>query len=629
MAYNSDIIDPSANTRRSIPQVSVWNDRFAFTLETLTMALLLGTICMTVFQVGLRFSTGKSIVVLDELSRWLFVWMVFMGVPASIARGESLKIDFFSNSLGVRMQGIHTLIVNSAIATTTFFLVVHGVDVASNAVFLSPALQWPTKVLEASIPICGILLLVAIFLNQSKTSEQFLAGIWPILIGGAIFALIRFGLGDADFGLSSTGMIVIVTMSLVFLAVPIGFAVICGSFMALQSQGDIMIGVVTQTLTSSINSFLLLAVPFFIVAAGIMNGGGITERLVRFATSLVGHFRGGLGYVNITTNTMMAGVSASSFADAAAVAKILGEPMTKQGYPRGFTAALTGSAAITANLIPPSLALILYAALANVSVGTLFIAGVIPGLLMALTLSAVVYIQSRRFGFGRGASSRATWSLRGHAFWVSIPALIVPFGVVGGLRAGMFTTTEAGAIAVVYALIVGLIAYRELPIKNILPIIRESSVQVSSILFVVAASGPLSWILVSEQAPQALAGWISNLTDNPIYVLLLLNGLLLCVGLFIEVVAAMIVLVPLLLPIAVAVGVDPTHFGIVIVVNLMLGSLTPPMGIMAFITAKVVDVPVIEVFKASVPFLIGLAVLLMLLTFIPAFSLFLPNLING
>jgi len=411
-----------------------------------------------------------------------------------------------------------------------------------------------------------------------------------------------------------------IAFSLILLEVPVAFALALGAFAAFSPLGDTMLVIVPQNMASSLNSFTLLAIPFFIMAAAVMNVAGITTRLIGLATVLVGHLRGGLGQANVVTNTLLAGVSGSSTADASAIAKLVVPEMEKRGYDRAFGCALTSASSTLANLIPPSLGLIIYAALASVSVGALFVATIVPGLLAAAALMLVVHFVSRSRGFG-GDMPRATWADRGRALGQAVPALLLPLIIVGGVRLGVFTATEAGAIALIYAVLCGLFFYRVLTGRNFLEAVRESTFDTIIIVVIIAAAAPFAWVLAAEQVPQKIAAAMTAFSSNAFVLLLLINVFLLVVGLFMEMIAAMVILVPILVPIIVAAGVSPVQFGVVLVMNLVIGALTPPMGVLVFTTARVGRANVVDVFRAILPFTLALIGVLMLVTYVPALTM--------
>jgi C4-dicarboxylate transporter DctM subunit len=404
------------------------------------------------------------------------------------------------------------------------------------------------------------------------------------------------------------------------LPISVAFALSFGAFAAFAPFGKMLLVTVSQNMAASLNSFTLLAIPFFILAAAVMNAGGITPRLVDLAMQLVGHLRGGLGQANVVTNTMLAGISGSSTADASTIAKLLVPEMAKRGYSRAFAAALTAAAATIANLIPPSLGLIVYAALASVSVGALFVATIVPGLMVSAALMTTVWVISRARGYG-GDMPKASLHDRMTSLGLAIPALILPAIIVGGVRFGVFTATEAGAIAFVYALFCGSLLYRKLTVANLIAAIRESVFDTAVIVVIIAAAAPFAWVLAYEQVPQKIAEELGVLIERPWLLMLAINGFLLIVGLFMEMIASMVILVPILVPLVVAAGYDPVQFGIVLVMNLVIGALTPPLGVLVFTTARVGGANQTETFKAVTPFTLAMIAVLLAVSYIPAVTL--------
>lgn len=294
--------------------------------------------------------------------------------------------------------------------------------------------------------------------------------------------------------------------------------------------------------------------------------------------------------------------------------------MEQRGYHPNFSCAITSASSVLANLIPPSLSLILYGALASASVGALFVATIVPGLLVAGALMAVVFIVSIRKGYGRDVE-RAAGRERMAAFYKASPALLLPIGIVGGVRLGIFTATEAGAMAVFYGIVIGFLFYGQIRLNALADSVRESLHDAIAVMFIVAAASPFAWVLATEQAPQKIAAILGEMASQPLLLLLLTNIFLLIVGLIMELVAAMVILVPILVPIITAAGIDPIHFGIVLVINLVMGALTPPMGMLVFTTARVAQASVAGVFYATVPFLLSIIAVLFLVTYVPALSL--------
>jgi C4-dicarboxylate transporter DctM subunit len=334
---------------------------------------------------------------------------------------------------------------------------------------------------------------------------------------------------------------------------------------------------------------------------------------------------GGIAYVNVVTNAMMAGISGSAVADAAALSKMLVKPMEDNGFRRGFACALTASASTMAHLIPPSIGLIIYGALASASVGALFVAGIVPGLLVAVALLLATFLTARKLPVTELRESVRHLG-RGRVLARALPALALPVAIVGGVRAGLYTATEAGAMAAAYALLLGAAVFRELSWRDILPTARSVVVDTITVVFLVAAAAPFAWTLATEQVPQSIAAAISHISDNPVVLLIMINVFLLAVGCFMDMIAAMVILVPIFLPIIKAAGVDPIQFGVIVVLNLIIGGLTPPFGIVAFVAARVGKAPIAEVFRAITPFFFALLAVLFVVTYFPAISLSLVRL---
>jgi tripartite ATP-independent transporter DctM subunit len=373
------------------------------------------------------------------------------------------------------------------------------------------------------------------------------------------------------------------------------------------------------------DSFLLLAIPFFLLAGGLMNAGGVTARLVDFATTLVGHVHGGLGHVTVVANVIMSGMSGSAAADAAATGAVLIPSMVRQGYAPGFAAAISAAAACIGPIIPPSIAFVIFGSLTGVSVGRLFVAGFVPGLLMGLYLMVACYLVARARGYA-AATRRATAAEVWRSLLRAGPAMLTPVVVLGGIVAGVVTPTEAAAVAVLYSLVLGLV-YRELRWRAVPGLLTEVVVTTSVVYLLLGVFNLLGWVLAVEQIPQALAGGFLALTDQPWLVLLVINVVLFVLGIPIEPVPLMVILGPMLVPIVAKYGIDPVHFGVVFVFNVVLGVITPPVGTNMFITCSIANCSVGAFTRESWPFIAALVLLLLLITYVPAITLFLPGLL--
>lgn len=381
--------------------------------------------------------------------------------------------------------------------------------------------------------------------------------------------------------------------------------------------------VVPQRMYAGIDVFVLLCIPGFILAGNLMNSGGITERIIRFANALVGWMRGGLGLTNVAGSMLFGGISGTAVADAASIGGVMIPGMKKAGYPGDFSAAVTAASSTVGPMIPPSVPMIIVGALSGISVGRMFLAGAVPGILMGLAMMVTVYIIAVRRGFPRQewqGFRELGLSFLG-AFWaIAMTALII-----GGLLTGIATPTETAVVASVYAFVIGCFVYRELPLKAVFGILVNSAISSAAILALVGFANVFGWILVAERIPQAIASAVLSVTDNKYVVILLINVLLLFVGMFMETIAALIILFVPLLTLAVSVGVDPLHFATFAVLNLMIGLTTPPVGVCLFVCANIARLPLMPVVRAITPFLLTNIVVLLLVSYVPAFSTWLPS----
>jgi len=391
--------------------------------------------------------------------------------------------------------------------------------------------------------------------------------------------------------------------------------------------GGIPLTVIPHQMVAGIDNFPLLAIPFFFLAGELMNAAGITQRLVAFATAVVGHIRGGLAYVVIVTNVVMAGFSGTALADASATGSVLIPAMKRQGYHAEFSAAITAAAATIGPIIPPSIPMIIYAVVAEVSVGSLFLAGVIPGLLMGTYLFAVVYLISRRRGYP--VQARSTWrelvTATRRASW----ALMAPVIILGGIVTGVVTPTEAGVLAVIYSLAVGFGVHRELKVPDLPGIFCRTAVGTAVIMIIVGASGVMGWLVANMRIGETVVSGVTALTQSPWMILLLMNLFFLIVGCLMDPLAGMLIFIPVFMPLIKHVHIDPVHFGLVVVLNLMIGLLTPPVGYLLFMSAEMAEVSIDAVIREVTPLLIALLAVLAISTYWPSMVMLIPNLFQG
>lgn len=404
------------------------------------------------------------------------------------------------------------------------------------------------------------------------------------------------------------------------IAMCLGFAVLISLFFG----GDLPLSVMSQQMYGAAASFPLMAIPFFVLAGSLMNESGITHRLVEFCKILLQRVRGGLAQSMVVTGTLFAGLTGSATADTAATIKILGPSMEKEGYHKEFTAALAASTGVLGPVIPPSTIMIVYGATVSTSVGQLFMAGIIPGLMLGLFLMITVALVSRKRGYPK---SDAPFSFRQLFLGLKDAslALIMPVIILVGIRGGIFTPTEGGAVAVAYSLFIGLFVYHTLTFKQIFRTAIASGVTASIIMMVVAASQPFGWIISVGRVPALFAENLLELTTNPFVILLLINALLLLVGMFLEGAAIVLLMAPILHPLAMQVGINPVHFGLIMCVNICIGMITPPVGVNLFVAAPIAEVTMTGISRAVIPFLVALLIGLMLISYIPEISLWLPQ----
>jgi len=415
-------------------------------------------------------------------------------------------------------------------------------------------------------------------------------------------------------------------IALLVLGVPVAFALGGATLVAILVNGSLPLLALPKYLFSGIDVFALEAVPFFILTAELMTGGALSQVLLRFASQFVGRFRGGLGHTNILTLTFFSGISGSALADAAGPGAIMIRMMREDGYDPGYAAALTAATSILGPIIPPSISVIIYAlAYPEVNLVGLLIAGAVPGILIAIAMAAINHVISVRRNY-RGATQR--YALRDYArnTWRALPALVLPVLILGGITSGAFTPTEASVVAVFYALFAGRWIYRSLDWRMLPGILARSALMTAAVLIIVAMSAAFAWVLTVSRVPQDLTAWIVGMHLSPLAYLFAVNLLLLAFGIFIEPLPGIVVLVPILAPIAHALGINDLQFGVIVIVNLTMGMITPPVGGLLFITSIVAKVPLARLTRELWPFLAAQLAVLALLSLFPALSAWLPGL---
>lgn len=414
---------------------------------------------------------------------------------------------------------------------------------------------------------------------------------------------------------------------LILLGVPVAFSMGLSTLLAIYLNGTWNFAVIlSQRIYSGSTSFILFAIPFYILAGMLMNAGGMTYKIMKFAQMLVGHITGGMGHVNILASMVFSGMSGSSVADASGLGAVEIETMSAAGYDRKFSAAITAASATIGPIIPPSIPFVIYGGIAGVSVGRLFLGGILPGVLMGLGLMIAVYFVSKKRKYPK-SKQRATFKeLISNSFsaFLAVGSVVI---ILGGIILGIFTPTEAAVVASLYAFILGFFVFRDLKFHQIHQVLWDTAQHSVRVLFIIAVASSYAWALTLMHVPQKVIALFGNLTSEPILVLLIINVLLLLLGCFMETISIMLLTVPILLPVIIEIGMDPVHFGVMMTLNLMIGQLTPPMGILLYSVSGISKIPVHDIVLELKPYLIALLVILLLITFVPSITLYLPNLL--
>jgi C4-dicarboxylate transporter DctM subunit len=417
----------------------------------------------------------------------------------------------------------------------------------------------------------------------------------------------------------------VIMLVLFVLSVPIAWSMAIAAAVYMAFGPGIPLEGFVQRLIGGIDTFPLLAIPFFILAGNLMNTGGITDRLVRFARALVGHIRGGLAHVVVVTNMIMAGMSGSGVADAAGSGTILIPAMRRAGYGVPFAASIVAAAGTIGPIIPPSIPFVLYGSIASVSIGRLLLGGAIPGILMGICLMVFIYAIARRRNYP--SETRASWKEMLSALLHALPPLGMPTIILGGIIGGVMTPTESAAAGAAYAFILGCFIYRELTLAQIPGIITESVIGTASIVIIMSAAQPFSWVLTYELAPQKVLAFVESAQLGQWQLYLLLNVAMLVLGCFMEGLAVMIMAIPVLMPLLEHAGIDLVHFGVVFVLNIMIGAITPPVGTIMYVVLALSHISMAEFAREVWPFVVALVIALLFVTYMPGLALWLPNLV--
>ncbi len=423
----------------------------------------------------------------------------------------------------------------------------------------------------------------------------------------------------------TTLLIFAILVTFIGLGLPIAVAMGLTTLIGIALFGDpVMFEVISQRIYGGITSFPLLAIPFFILAGNLMNSGGMTERIFRFAHTLVGHMKGGLGQVNVVGSMVFAGMSGSALADAMGLGAVEVKAMREKGYEAPFAAAVSAASATIGPVIPPSIPLVLFGSMTGTSIGALFMGGVVPGFLMGGAMMVVVAIIARKRNYPSEPRATLREAFRGLAD--GLLAIVTPAIIMGGILGGYFTPTEASVVACVYALGLGMIVYRELKIADLPALLLDTVKQTAQVMWIVGVAGLFGWFLIMQRVPDALIEWLTAFSSNKWVLLTIINLILLFLGCFMEGMAIMLLTVPILFPVIIKLGIDPVHFGVLMTLNLMIGLLTPPVGMVLYAMSSVAKVSITALTKELWPFMISILVVLIAITYYPPFVTALPKL---
>jgi tripartite ATP-independent transporter DctM subunit len=423
--------------------------------------------------------------------------------------------------------------------------------------------------------------------------------------------------------------VIIVIMVLFFMAIriPVVFSLLLSSTFYLIFLSDVPMIILAHRMVGSIESFPLIALPLFILAAEFMNRGTITSKIFQFASQCMGHFQGSLGHVNVFASMLFAGMSGSEVADVAGLGKVEVAAMKERGYDAEFSAAVTGASSIVGPIIPPSVLMIIYGSIAEQSVGRLFLGGAIPGILIGLSLMIVIYFISKKRNYSK--SPFPGWLMVFKSFLNARPTLMIPVIIMGGIITGVFTPTESAVVAVVYSFILTFVVYRDLKLKEVIPILFEVTLSTGFAVIIIGGAAVFGWMITQENIPVAIRDFILSLTQNKWMVLFMLNVILLAAGCFFAVMSILIIMTPMIIPLAQSLGIDLIHLGVMLVLNLCIGFLSPPFGIGLYVLSDITHLSIEKLSRAMIPFFIPILFVLFLVTYFPSVSMWLPNLLMG
>lgn len=571
--------------------------------------------------------TGLSIAWTEELSGFIFIWLVYLALPQVIKRRDMIRVEMVYDLLPQRIQKMTWVIVDVLFFILTATITVEGVH------SLQTLLEFPqiAPTLQISYFIPYFILPLGFGLSCMRLMQDFYGqakecGLLDTVIGcvlaGIIVAPVLLGVA-----LPTATFLFGYFIFFFLIGVPVAISLGLAALMTAVGADAIAVNYIARLSFTSINSTTIMCIPFFIAAGTFMGVGGLSSRLFKLADQLLGNLYGGLALATIATCMIFAAMSGSGPATVAAIGSMTIPAMVERGYDKYFSAAVVACAGAIGVMIPPSNPFVVYGVSANASVGKLFLGGIVPGLLTGSVLMVISFFWSKKMQW-KGDSEKRSIKSVAFSFWDAKWALLVPDIILGGIYSGIMTPTESAAIAALYGLLVGAFVYREINTKNFVSCLVDSCMTTATIVSLIAMATIFGNIMTVEQIPRLIANFILGITSNKILILLMINILLLIVGTFMEALAAIVILTPILLPIATGVGVDPVHFGVIMVINLAIGFVTPPVGVNLFVASGVARLKLQTLSKTALPFLAGMIVILLLVTYVPEICLWLPSLMK-
>lgn len=595
----------------------------AFCADTLLFVMTF-IVLVSVFY---RYALGDPIFWVEEVSRFLFAYIVFLGAALSTHRRGHMAVDVLVKKLPHRVKDGWHVAIDMVVATVLLFVLVEGWRFTLlSQILISTALHIPMSVFFFSVPLGAALMLLFMVLDPLDKPARRYDGLIAVVLAAIVFFLAGAGKTPAVHITSLAALAVAFIVQIVG-GIPIAFGMLSSALLFVLLKGGVPLTMVPQFLGGGVDSFPLLAVPLFILAGALMETGGISMRLVNLARDLVGWVRGGLGMVVVVSEYLFSGISGSTTADVSAIGSLMIPAMVKAGYKPELAVAIVSAASSMGILVPPCIAMIILGVLTGLSVGALFAGGFLPAAVIALMIMIFIYIEARRTGLP--AEPRPTPRHVVLVFWRAIIPMMMPVIIFGAILGGVATPTEASAVAVLYAFLVGVLVYKEIKWRDVPKILTDTVVTTGMVMFIIAAATVLAWNLTRENAPVVLAQWILTYASKPWMFLLLSNVVFVILGAVLEGVPLMIILIPLLMPALKQLGIDPLHYGIVTIMAIGIAVFLPPIGVCLYVAISIGKTSIGATTRAFLPYLVVLILGLFVITYVPWFTLVLPRLIYG